>query len=104
VSAYKLAPRAFADLDNILAYGTKTWGFAAASAYVESLQQKFALLASRPGMGRPRGELGDGMRCFGHRNHLIFFMTGREGGIEIIGVPHASMDIDAYFDEEEGEA
>jgi len=99
MSAYKLAPRALADLDSILAYGTQTWGFSTASAYVAELRQKFRLLARRPGMGRPRTAFGVGVRCFGHRNHLIFFIADREGGIEIIGVPHASMDIDAYFDE-----
>ncbi len=99
MSLYRLSPRALADLDDIMAYGTETWGFENASAYTKELRSKFTLLAKRPGMGRQRSEFGDAVRCFGHRNHLIFFISA-DDGIEIIGVQHQSMDIDAYFDED----
>jgi len=101
VSLYRLSPRALADLDDIMAYGCETWGFERASAYTNELRSKFALLAKQPGMGRPRDEFGKGVRCFGHRNHLIFFMVSGDGPIDIIGVPHQSMDIETYFDEDD---
>ena len=100
MSLYRLSHRALADPDDIMAYGTETWGFESASAYTKELRSKFASLAKRPGMGRQRSESGDAVRCFGHRNHLIFFISA-DDGIEITGVPHQSMDIDTHFDEDD---
>lgn len=92
------ASRALEDLDSIMAYGTGTWGYLRAEAYVQTIAQRCAWLAERPMLGRDRGDILPGLRSFPEGSHLIFYHTTSDG-INVVGVPHASMDIDAYFDE-----
>jgi len=62
------------------------------------LAAAFELIAKRPSLGRQRPDLHPDYRYWRAGNHLTFFIESDNGGIEIIGVPHQSMDIDSYFD------
>ena len=67
--------------------------------YLRALTDRFDWLVEHPKIGRARAELLAEIRSFREGSHIIFYRES-ETGIEIIGVPHMSMDIDTYFREE----
>ncbi|MEM7767695.1 MAG: type II toxin-antitoxin system RelE/ParE family toxin [Pseudomonadota bacterium] len=94
----RLTPRVVHELDDIADYSLAEWGEAHTRQYMAQLDARFEWLARSPGRGRNAGYVSPGLRRYRQGAHLIFYRE-IDGGIEIIGVPHASMDIDAYFDE-----
>jgi toxin ParE1/3/4 len=94
---YRVTPRAFKDLVAISRYSANKWGDARRSAYLSDLERRFRRLAKNPGMGRAREDLGTGYRSYPHGGHIVFYIV-REDDIDIIGVPHAAMDLEDYFD------
>jgi len=99
----RLTPRAVQELDDIADYSLAEWGEAQTRQYMGALDARFEWLARSPRRGRSAEAVSPGLCRYRQGAHLIFYRE-IEGGIEIIGVPHASMDMDAYFDEEDGEA
>jgi toxin ParE1/3/4 len=93
---FRVTPRALADLDVIAEYTLATWGERQTEKYLSELKQRFQWLADHPRAGRSRGEVGEGFRSYPHGSHVIFYLIERDY-IAIIGVPHGSMDIEAYF-------
>ena len=69
---------------------------AAADHVIDSLKQKFRLLAAQPLIGQLRPELASGLRSFCVGNHVIFYRPARSG-IEIARVIHAARDVEAQF-------
>ena len=67
--------------------------------YLTTLVDRFEWLAENPRIGRARPELLAELRSFREGSHIISCRE-RETGIEIIGVPHMSMDIDTCFQDE----
>lgn len=63
-----------------------------AAGYLRELEALFARLALRPLIGRPREEIGPGVRSMVHRNHVVFY---RPCGvdIEISRVLHGRRDL-----------
>ncbi len=47
-------------------------------------------------LGRPRPELGDGLRSLPHESYLVFFTYAGER-IDMLHVLHARRDLPAYF-------
>ena len=43
-----------------------------------------------------RDDVGQGYRSYRQGSHLIFYIV-ENGVLAIIGIPHGSMDVDAYF-------
>jgi toxin ParE1/3/4 len=98
VNRFRLTPPAERDLESIADFTVSRWGRAQAIKYVAALQARFQWLADNPLLGRDRSEVVEGYRSFRQGSHLIFYkVTGDE--IVILGVPHASMDIEGYFGE-----
>lgn len=97
--AFNLTPRAKDDLHGIWRYSVQTWSEAQADRYITQIYERFSWLATRPRTGRHRPEICEGYYCFPQGSHLIFYLM-RDGGIDIIGVPHKEMDILNYFDAE----
>lgn len=97
MSAYVVTPRAEADLSRIYAYSVETWGEARARVYIDALFSRFAWLTTYPTLGKPREDIAPGYRSFPQGSHLVFYMVNGHD-IFIIGVPHMSMDVGAYFD------
>lgn len=92
-------PRAKADLVEI-------WDYIAddsenrADAFVETINQKLAVLAERPNIGRARDELGKNIRSFPVGRYVIFYMP-IQGGIDVVRVLHGARDLDISFGSEE---
>lgn len=63
-----------------------------AIGYLEELEALFARLSVRPLVGRPRAEIGPGVRSMTHRNHIVFYRcVGSD--IEISRVLHGRRDL-----------
>lgn len=92
-------PRAKADLVEI-------WDYIAddsenrADAFIETINQKLAVLAERPNIGRARDELGKNIRSFPVSRYVIFYMP-IQGGIDVVRVLHGARDLDTSFGSEE---
>lgn len=95
--AFNLTLRARDDLRSIWRYTEHAWSETQADAYVTALYERFGWLAQRPKAGKHRPDICEGYYCFPQGRHLVFYLI-REGGIDIIGVPHKEMDILNYFD------
>ena len=96
---FRVTPRAAADLNHIAVYTLRNWGRRQATAYLKALNDRFVWLAEYPDIGRARPEILPELRSFREGSHIIFYRA-RGTSIEIIGVPHMSMDIDSYFEGE----
>ena len=89
---YSFTPLAELDLDRITAYSVEEWGAAQAIDYVKALRVRVRWLAERPGVGKVRPEIGEGVRSFPEKSHLIFY---RETGalVEILRIRHNAEDL-----------
>lgn len=96
MSDWILSVDAEEDLQDIFLYTAQSWGERQARDYLSELFDLFATLALNPEIGRAREELGDGIRSFPHRSHVVFFMEWR-GETAISRVLHGSRDIDSAF-------
>lgn len=91
---FRLTPRAAADLDAIAEYTIETWGPAQMEEYLRSMNSRFEWLARNPLAGRDRNDVHPGYRSFLEGSHIIFYVVSDEY-VDIIGIPHKSMDIGA---------
>jgi toxin ParE1/3/4 len=96
LSSFRLTPRALRDLDQIADYTLAEWGDKQAAVYLAALARRFEWLAKNPDAGRMREDIGQGYRSYREGSHLVFYVV-EQGIVIIIGVPHGSMDIDAFF-------
>lgn len=67
-----------------------------ADMFIDALRDVFNKLATMPGMGRARDELGKGLRSFPIGRYIIFYEELQDG-IGIVRVLHGSRDMDAGF-------
>ncbi|KAA9130528.1 type II toxin-antitoxin system RelE/ParE family toxin [Marinihelvus fidelis] len=88
----KFTPRAAADLEAIADYTIETWGLRKLEAYMRALNTRMEWLAQHLLAGRERNDVHPGYRSFPEGSHVIFYIVGTET-IEVIGIPHQSMDI-----------
>ena len=96
-ASYRLTRRATADLNHIAAYSRRQWGRRQTTTYLKALLERFAWLADNPDIGRLRPDVLPELRSFRQGSHIIFYRA-RESVIEVIGVPHVSMDVDIHFE------
>ena len=97
---YRVTPRAAADLNRIATYTLRNWGRWQTTAYLKALSDRFGWLSEHPEIGRARPEILPDLRSFREGSHIVFYRT-RGTVIEIIGVPHVSMDVDSCFENED---
>jgi len=97
ITGYSLRQQAQADLESIWLYSYQEWGTEQADQYIRSLLSRFTWLSENPQLGKQRAEVKPGYYCFPEGMHLIFYKITRSG-IDIIGIPHQSMDIAGHFD------
>jgi len=95
-SKYQIRAAAQADLESIWLYTYKQWGIVQADTYIESLIERFEWLAENPALGKARNDIKQRYFCFPQGMHLVFYLQ-KNKQIEIIGVPHQSMDIIEYL-------
>ncbi len=93
---YRLTPRAKEDLRGIWNYTVEVWGESQAERYLTLIHQRCAWLAVNPRAGRHRSDIREGYYGLPVGSHLIFYLM-REGGIDVIGIPHQEMDIPDHF-------
>jgi toxin ParE1/3/4 len=98
VNAYRLTPRALADLEQIADYSLEARGEAQTERYLEAIMQRLQWLTDNPLLGKPRDEIAPGYRSFRQGSYIVFYVMAA-GDIHIIGVPHAAMDVDAHFED-----
>ena len=68
----------------------------AADQWVDTLDEKLALWATQPMIGRARNDLFTGMRSFPFGRYVVFYAPLTDG-IDVVRVLHSSRDLDANF-------
>ena len=76
---------------------------AAADRFLDTLEEKFALLATQPRMGRQRDELMPDLRSFPAGRYVVYYLASADG-IELVRVLHGARDIGLADFETEGRA
>ena len=94
--SFRVTPRAKEDLINIARYTEQRWGKTQRDKYLREIDACFHALAQRPRLGKQRSEVNEGYYSFKQGSHVIFYLIS-DKYIDIIGVPHQSMDIAHYF-------
>ena len=89
---YSIRQLAEKDLEEIWFYTFTEWGQEQADSYIGSFLSRFAWLTENPRIGKHRDDVKNGYYCLPEGMHLVFYIID-ENGIDIIGVPHQSMDI-----------
>lgn len=93
----RITAQARADIGAIGRYTRRFWGRRQAEDYVEALDRRMRWLAEDPLRGRPRDDIAPGYCSYPEGSHLVvYMMVGDE--LAVIGIPHQSMDLRAYFD------
>ncbi|WP_046114326.1 type II toxin-antitoxin system RelE/ParE family toxin [Aquincola tertiaricarbonis] len=70
-----------------------------ADRWVDRLDEKLALIATQPLMGRARDELEVEVRSLPFGRYVIFYVPTKDG-IDVVRVLHSARDIDAVFSDE----
>jgi toxin ParE1/3/4 len=96
MSRYRLTDQAQADLDEIWLYIAEH-NIPAADRFLDTLQEKFVLLAGQALLGRARSELAPNLRSLPIGNYVIFYRP-IDDGIGVARVLHGARDIDAIFE------
>lgn len=93
---YLLSAIAQQDIISIRDYTMNTWGQEQVSKYLSQLEERFEWLIKNPLLGKKRDDVKEGYRSFQEGRHVIFYRIS-EVGIEVIGIPHQSEDIEHHF-------
>ena len=80
------------DLWNFVAQG----GEARADAFLDKILKQCRQLAQFPRMGRARGELAPGLRCFPVKKFVIFYRPV-DDTVEIVRILYGARDIESIF-------
>jgi toxin ParE1/3/4 len=93
--AHRLAPEAETDLDDIWYYIAKeNGGIQIADRLIESIADRFFLIATNPHIGRSRDEWRLGLRSFPVGKHVIIYRV-EDNSVLILRVIRGSRDIEA---------
>lgn len=96
MKSYRLTPRALKGFDQIAGFSLATWVERQTEKYLSDMAKRFEWPGKNPGAGRLREEIGEGYPSYRQGSHLLFDIV--DGDIvAIIGIPHGSMDVEAYF-------
>ena len=97
---YDFTKRALADLRSIARYTRETWGRKQAWSCREELELGIQKLVLSPGVGRVRVDVAPSVRSFPIARHVVFYVES-EGGITVLRLLHASMDVSRAFSDDE---
>ena len=89
---FRLTPRAAADLDAIARHTLDSCGLAQLESYLGGLNRRIEWLADNPFAGRERDDIHPGYRSYPEGSHVFFYIVA-DDKVDIIGIPHKSMDI-----------
>lgn len=93
---FRITKRAKEDLVGIGRYTERVWGKKQRDKYLGELDACFHWLAKNAKLGRHRPEVHEGYYSFPQGSHVVFYVIGGDH-IDIIGIPHKSMDIGSFF-------
>ena len=96
--AVHYSPEAERDLKDIFDY-LNEHSETAAEKLAESIDQRVAILAAHPAMGRDRGDLVKGLRSVAIGKYVLFFRLSATA-LEIIRFLHGARDIESIFHHE----
>jgi toxin ParE1/3/4 len=98
--AHRLAPQAVEDLDGIWSYvATESGSVEAANRLIDSITDRFFLLADHPYMGRGReAEFGSGTRSFPVGDYVIAYRV-KGPDVLILRVVHGHRDLATWLSE-----
>lgn len=68
-----ISPAAQRDLRDIYLYGMRTWGEQRAGDYLDDVRDRFWLLTTQPNIGVLRPELGNDLRSFVAKQHVVCY-------------------------------
>ena len=74
----RLAEAAKSDIRDIRAFSKAAFGAQVTREYLSGLDELFALLRTRPLIGSPQRDLGDGVRRFAYRSHRVYYRVTPE--------------------------
>lgn len=96
--AHRVSPQAATDLDGIWYYvATESGNVQVANQVVDSITDRFLLLASHPYLGRGReDDFGVGSRSFPVGEYVIVYSVEDEE-VQILRVAHGKRDLEALF-------
>lgn len=94
---YFIRELALADLEQLWLYTLSEWNLEQADTYTSSILARLNWLAENPSAGKHRDDIKPGYFCFPEGRHLIFYIM-TDGKVDIIGIPHQSMDIARHLD------
>lgn len=93
---YRLSHRARKDLDKIWLNIARD-SIESANRFLESLTERFPLLADSPRMGRLREDLQPDLRSFPVKSYLIFYRPLGKRGVGIVRVVHGARNLRSLF-------
>lgn len=98
--AYRVSAAADDDLVEIGDYIAQ-FDTDAATRQIESIVDKFPLLAAQPGIGAKRDDLLTGLQCLAVDRYIVFYRTvdQDEISIEVVRVVHGARDLPRVFDD-----
>lgn len=97
--AYRLAPQAEADLEDVAFYlFVQTGSLEIADRLIQSVTERFDLLAAHPRAGRSREDLQRGVRGFPVGEYVVLYRVEGDD-VVILRVVHGSRDLDALLRE-----
>ena len=96
--AHRVSPQAATDLDDIWYYVAKESGsIAVANHLIDSITDRFFLLAGHPYLGRSRDDdFGVGSRSFPVNEYVIVYCV-KENDVSILRVVHGRRHMEALF-------
>jgi toxin ParE1/3/4 len=92
MSKYRLSALARTDLEEIWSYVAQHASYDAADRLIDSITDRFPVLARMPAAGRVRDDIEAGVRSFAVGGYLIFYRKGKRGGIVVARVLHGARD------------
>jgi len=98
MSDFRLSPEAEAELDDIwFRVARESGSIDIATRVVESITDRFRLLARYPYSGRQRDDLRSGLRSFPSDDYLIIHRIEEGDIVLVLHVVHGSRDIEELF-------
>jgi toxin ParE1/3/4 len=93
---YKLSIKATKDIQDIIEYTIKDFGYDTMLAYYNSLEKCLYTLSENPDIGLNYNHIDSGYLCFYHRSHAIFYKE-KGDDIFIIRILNKNMDIPQHL-------
>ena len=97
MKGYRLRPAAEADLEEIWNYTVSNWSFDQGQQYVSDLFDAFVKLAGHPSLGQRVDWLMRGYRRLRCGHHHIFYLTDRDGQVEVVRILHERSDVPRHL-------